>query len=143
MLRQWSMLGRWLVVGAIALMSLSFATSVAHAQGRSTGRSGARQGNYSNTLSRPAVPPILNLNRAGATPAENYFNLVKPQVEQRNATLQQGSQINQLRSDVQKAPGFRGSAIARMSPTGHHAGFMNTSHFHAGGAVGAAGKRSR
>jgi hypothetical protein len=106
---------------------------------RSTGRT-VPVGNARNSIDRPAVPPILNLGRAGATQAENYFNLVRPQIDQRNATLQQGSQLNQLRRDVEKAPGFRGSAVGRMSPTGHHAEFMNMSHFHKGGGA-AAGKR--
>ena len=134
------MIRRWPVVSSIALMLLIFAASPVQAQGRSTGRSGPGRGSYSNTLTRPVVPPILNLNRPGATPAENYFNLVRPQIDQREATLQQGSQLNQLRREVEKAPGFRGSAVGRMSPTGHHAEFMNMSHFHKGGG-GAAGRR--
>ena len=31
-------------------------------------------------FSRPAVSPYLNLTRAGANPAVNYFGLVKPQL---------------------------------------------------------------
>ena len=131
------------VISATALILLVWTSSPVLAQRKSTARSGARQGNFNNTLSRPAVSPYLNLLRTDSSPAQNYYNLVRPQIDQRDATLQQGSQINRLRSDVQKAPGFRGSAVARMSPTGHHAGFMNTSHFHASGATGATGKRSR
>jgi len=135
------MLRQWLIISTIALMSLGFASSLVQAQSAKGGRLRPGQPSGRDNLSRPAVPPILNLNRAGATPAENYFNLVRPQVEQRQATLQQGGQINQLRREVQKAPGIRSSATARMSPTGHHAGFMNTSHFHAGAAGGGSARR--
>jgi hypothetical protein len=132
------MIFRWLVVSAVAFISLDFAAGAAHAQARSHGPG---RSSYLNTLNRPVISPIFNLDRAGGTAAENYFNLVRPQVDQRAATLRQGGQLNQLRHEVETSPGFHGSAVARMSPTGHHAEFMNMSHFHPSGGSG--GKRSR
>jgi hypothetical protein len=74
----------------------------------------------------------MNLLRPGASPAQNYYNLVRPQVDQREATLQQGGEINSLRREVKAASGFRGAGRAQMSTTGHHAEFMNHSRFFKG-----------
>ena len=137
------MISRWPVVSAIIFALLVFATSTVHAQGRSTGRSGSGQGSYKNTVTRPAVSPYLNLLRTDSSPAQNYYNLVRPQVDQRDATLQQGGELDALRQEVEKSPGFRGAGRGRMGTTGHHAEFMTTSHFYAGKGAAPAARSKR
>jgi hypothetical protein len=112
----------------ILIVALSAAVDSAVAHARAPGGSGRKS--YSNVLSRPTVSPYLNLLRPDASPAQNYYTLVRPQVDQRNATLQQGSEIDSLRREVKSSSAFRGAARSQMSPTGHHAGFLNHSRFY-------------
>jgi hypothetical protein len=70
---------------------------------------------------QPTVSPYLNLNRRGASSAVNYFGLVRPQLEFRNA----------LR-DLQQHPGnapvnaLQFNDSAGLPTTGHAAVFLNT-----------------
>lgn len=69
----------------------------------------------------PAFSPYLNLNRAGASPAINYFGIVRPQIDFRNS-------IQGLQQD------YRALATQRptddpfttdLPPTGHTPQFLN------------------
>src|SRR5204862_765518 len=72
---------------------------------------------------RPTVSPYLNLARAG-TPALNYYNLVRPQVEFQNS-------IQRLQQDVatsqQTVAGI--DAALTLPTTGHATRFMDYSQY--------------
>jgi hypothetical protein len=70
--------------------------------------------------SRPAVSPYLNLLRRGQDPALNYYNLVRPEIEGRNAILQLQSQTTANR---QALTGLEQGLF--LPTTGHRSGFMN------------------
>ena len=70
---------------------------------------------------RPAFSPYLNLTRPGGTPALNYFGMVQPQTQFRQAfqNLQGAVNYNQQAiGNVQNQPG-------ELPATGHGFGFMN------------------
>jgi hypothetical protein len=93
--------------------------------------------------SRPAVSPYLNLTRPGNT-ALNYFNLVRPEFEFRNAYQGIQRQVNRQGEELQAADaGF-------LPPTGHSTSFLNLSHYYPGRGgpgvsrgLGASGVRSQ
>jgi hypothetical protein len=69
---------------------------------------------------RPVVSPYLNLARPGASPAFNYFTLVRPQIAASTSIqqLQQQTQSNQqLITQLQDQP--------PVPATGHASAFMN------------------
>jgi hypothetical protein len=70
---------------------------------------------------RPVVSPYLNLFRAGAPPAVNYFNLVQPQIAF-------GSAIQDLQQRVttlgQQTTGLETEAATGLPTTGRAVGFM-------------------
>jgi hypothetical protein len=109
----------------VALVLLSCSAAPAQVRYPPAGRPG----------SRPTTSPYLNLRRPGV-PAINYYNLVRPEFEFRNAY--QG-----LRQDVgfQQAE-IREVAEAELPATGHTSRFLNFSHFYpsygAGQGVGRA-----
>jgi hypothetical protein len=78
----------------------------------------------------PAYSPYLNLNRSGASAAQNYYGLVRPQIDARNAigTLQQ--QVGTLDQVVstQAAMAYDPNAVT----TGHPVSFMNYGGYFAG-----------
>jgi hypothetical protein len=49
--------------------------------------------NPTNPANRPAVSPYVNILRGGATAGVNYYGLVKPEVDFRNAITQNQQQI--------------------------------------------------
>jgi hypothetical protein len=71
---------------------------------------------------QPAVSPYLNLTRGGNL-ANNYFNLVRPQIDTRNSLQSLQSQVNTLDAGLQ--PG----ATAPELSTGHAVQFMNYSKY--------------
>jgi hypothetical protein len=68
----------------------------------------------------PAFSPYLNLNRQGASPAVNYYGLVRPQLQFRNAIQGLQSQTTQVNPFVQA------TAADQTLITGHQFGFMNS-----------------
>jgi hypothetical protein len=67
----------------------------------------------------PIISPYLNLNRAGAPPAINYYNLVRPQ-------FQYGAAINTLEQQVQASRVAATAAETQAVPTtGHPVSFLN------------------
>lgn len=130
------MTSRRLAMCLVAVSAFSIAQE-AFAQGRQIRRS---RPSHRQTLSRPPVSPYLNLLRPELDPATNYYTLVRPAIEQRAATFQQGEALQQLRSrvDEQAASPFAG-ANAGLAPTGSGARFMNLSHYYPGFGGGRGG----
>jgi hypothetical protein len=69
---------------------------------------------------RPAVSPYLNLLRRGSSPAINYYDLVRPQVEFRNSIQRLQQQQTDLSQDV-----AAGQQALPPLTTGHPAEVMN------------------
>jgi hypothetical protein len=89
------------------------------------------------TASSPAYSPYLNLLRPGNT-ANNYYGLVRPQLDFQNqvSTLQQ--QYGALNQTVNGQPADQQLALPA---TGHGAVFMNYGRYYPGMAGGRAGGR--
>jgi len=67
---------------------------------------------------RPGYSPYLNLTRTGGNAAQNYYGLVRPELEFRN-------NVNQLRNDTQAiAAGLAAAGAATELSTGHATGYM-------------------
>ncbi len=105
-----------LIAAATLLIAASFG-SQSHAQG----------------VRRPTVSPYLNLLRSSGTPAENYYNLVRPELLFRQSLQQQGRQIQQLQRGSVSAP----QSQARTTPgptaipgTGHTSYYQIYSHYY-------------
>jgi hypothetical protein len=81
---------------------------------------------------RPSVSPYLNLLRNTGGGTSNYFTLVRPQLQAREALQRQQAQINQVQRQAQRGqPGgvpVRGSQEIR--GTGHETAFMNYLHYY-------------
>ena len=82
---------------------------------------------------RPSVSPYLNLLRNSGGGVSNYYTLVRPQIQAREALMRQQAQINQVQRQVQRGqPGgvpVRGSQEIR--GTGHETAYMNYLHYYA------------
>jgi hypothetical protein len=99
-----------------------------------TGSAAHAQVGYRPSASSPAYSPYLNLTRPGNL-ANNYFGLVRPQIDAQNSInslQQQYSTLNQAvmnptATDQQYAP----------PTTGHAATFMNYGHYFPGIGTGA------
>ncbi len=89
---------------------------------------------YQLPSQRPAVSPWLNLNRQGASSANNYYNLVQPQFEF-------GAGIQSLQAQTQANRGaITGLEGGLMSyTTGHRTGFMTQSRYFMNNNSGAVG----
>lgn len=117
---------RRLCPAALALLVGSVGAP-AHAQG------------FGGSFNQPAVPPILNLNRFGAPPGLNYYNIVQPQLQFQAAISQLQQQTSQLQ--VGASAVGPGASLA----TGHPVFYGNYSHYYAlrglagAGGYGAAG----
>jgi hypothetical protein len=112
------------VLFAVATFALLAAPGSALAQyqgGLYSGRSDNPNG--------PTVSPYLNLlqnnNQLNGIP--NYQSLVKPLIEQRDASQRQGNSLQRLQQQV-NSQGASGAGGQRS--TGHHTSFMNFSHFY-------------
>lgn len=95
---------------------------------------------YWRSRGRPTVSPYLNLSRGDGSSALNYYNLVRPQVDQYHGQQAQASEIGRLEQQIgvleatNAARGRRQSAPVRA--TGHPATFFNYSHYFPGSAGG-------
>jgi hypothetical protein len=80
---------------------------------------------------RPSVSPYLNLTNQRNSGISNYFTLVRPQIQAREALVRQQAQISQVQRQVQR--GQPGGVPVRGSPeirgTGHETAFFNHLHF--------------
>jgi hypothetical protein len=74
-------------------------------------------------VNQPPVPAILNLNRFGAPPGLNYYNIVQPQVQAQAAI----AQLQQQQTQYGATAVGPGAALS----TGHPVFFGNYSHFYA------------
>lgn len=114
-----------------------------------TGFRGGGDPRLSNYLNRkPVLSPYLNMFRVGED-ANNYYNLVQPQMDQLKLNRQNDSNFDSLQRQLSNMS--IGSNRQTTTPsTGHSTGFMNYSHFHGnspaaggGGMRGSASARSR
>jgi hypothetical protein len=87
---------------------------------------------------RPAYSPYLNLNRPGGTAVQNYYGLVRPEIEFRN-------NYAQLRQDTQAlAAGIAAAPPGGELSTGHSFGYMtHLKYFGTNRAGGAGGLAAR
>jgi hypothetical protein len=65
---------------------------------------------------RPAVSPYLNLNRRGASPGINYYNLVRPQTDFFSSIQQLQQQVGANRTAITGIE--QGAGQAGLPPTG-------------------------
>jgi hypothetical protein len=72
---------------------------------------------------QPAVSPYLNLTRAGGNMANNYFNLVRPQIDFRNSIQSLQTQVDNI------SPTSQSGAPGELPTTGHKVQFMNTAKY--------------
>jgi len=92
---------------------------------------------YQMPGTRPTVSPWLNLLRSGASPSDNYYNLVRPQFDF-------GSGINTLQSQTaanRSAIGSLEGGVAGQYVTGHRSGFMTQGRYFMNNNAGAANAR--
>ena len=120
-----------LVLTSVVLLGW-FAPGPVWAQGY-FGRGG--YGGYQNG----GVSPYLQLNRLGAPPALNYYNLVRPQFQFGNAIQQLGQQVITGQQDIANL-----ETPTPLPPTGHAVGFQTHLRYFGtftrpGGAFGRAG----
>jgi hypothetical protein len=98
-------------VTAVAVLALT----ATHAQ------SGRAQGRPAGGVNTPTISPYLNLARPGASPAINYYGLVRPQQDFARSIygLQLQGQLQQQNlSELQAGGGL-------VQPTGHTIDFLN------------------
>lgn len=110
-----------LTFGAAALTILVSAGGVARAQ--FPGGGGYRPGNLGQ-INRPTYSPYLNLLRNGNSTLQNYYGLVRPELDIRNAAanLQQQSLLNEANlNNYANQNNFNQVLV-----TGHSATFLNT-----------------
>jgi hypothetical protein len=88
---------------------------------------------------RPFVSPYINILRAGADPAINYYGIVRPEIAFRNSISQLQQQQNTLATQEQDL-----ATYMAVPPTGHTSGFMThmtqSKYFMTGGARGTTGR---
>jgi hypothetical protein len=77
-------------------------------------------------LNQPPVSPYLNINRLGASPAVNYYNIVQPQLQ----FASQIAQLNQQTNQIQGAVNQGATGGPESLRTGHMAYFGNYSHYY-------------
>jgi hypothetical protein len=71
----------------------------------------------------PTYSPYLNLNRRGGTTTQNYFGLVRPELDFRQNLLS----LNQQTATNQQSIAELGNQL--LPATGHNIMFNNTSHY--------------
>ncbi|MDA7977598.1 MAG: hypothetical protein MPJ50_02370 [Pirellulales bacterium] len=82
---------------------------------------------------RPTVSPYLNLLRRDATPAENYYNLVRPEKTFRQSLQAQSRQIQQLQRQSTAAPRAQTATtpgVVAIPSTGHTTFYQTYSHYY-------------
>jgi hypothetical protein len=89
---------------------------------------------------KPGYSPYLNLSRSGGNAAQNYYGLVRPELEFRKG-------VNQLRLDTQAIAAEQAAPTRDVEmATGHTTGFMTHLRYfgtHGARTVGDAGGPSR
>lgn len=88
-------------------------------------------------LQRPAYSPYLNLTRPGSL-ANNYYGLVRPQIEARDAINNLQSQYSSLNQTINNGP----SANLPFPTTGHRTSFQNLSHYFSSNPTQSFGRQS-
>ncbi|MGD9648170.1 MAG: hypothetical protein AB7U73_20840 [Pirellulales bacterium] len=139
---------RQLAVTTIALAAMMLAPQVLQAQ--STYRGGGMNRLQYPYQNKPAVTPWLELFRLA--PMElNYYNLIKPQLDQLDVNRSVGSELRQLNRNIDNIQDLHGGN-ERNVKTGHSSSHGNHSHFYSGiapasgattGAVGGRGMSRR
>lgn len=114
-----------ILVAAALLALASEAPTAVGAQGRA--RPQGRQG-YTNRVLRSTVTPYLNLNRRGGTAVNNYYTLVRPQLQQEVINGRQQDAVRDL-SDEFNQDRLRQSEEA-LPATGHPVRYRYFSHFY-------------
>ena len=104
----------------------------------STGWAQYQGGGYVPPINRPAISPYLSILRQGGTPAANYYELTRPQLDYNSGI---NSLQNQTMANRNAISSLEGGATYT---TGHKSGFMNYGRFFmnngSGGApIGGAG----
>src|SRR5262245_61625605 len=101
---------------ALATLCLLAATGGGQARAQAPARLGQL-----TPSTQPAYSPYLNLLRPGTPFFQNYYGLVRPEVEFRGGirSLQQQAAVEQ-----EAVSGLTGAAT--LPPTGHRTAFMNT-----------------
>lgn len=127
---------------AAGLVGLALASAAeARGQGAGGGQTGSRgpsRPEYARMRGRPAVSPYLNMLRGGSSPALNYYNLVRPQVDQYRGFQTQGYEIGRLNQEVAE----QGKSIKALRPdapvraTGHPSLFFDYTHYFPGSPRG-------
>ena len=117
------MLKQILVAGA--LLALASVVPTVMAQGRT--RPPGRQ-SYTNRLQRSTVTPYLNLNRRGTTAVNNYYTLVRPQLQQEVINGRQQDAVRDLSAEFTQDR-LRQSEEA-LPATGHPVRYRFFSHFY-------------
>lgn len=105
--------GTFLVAGILGLTLTVWTPDTAVAQRAYT--SSAAYSYASSMGSSSPLSPYLNLNRQGTSAANNYYNLVKPQINSQKQFSQQQRQINNLRRET--SAGYQ--SIGRMLREGN------------------------
>ncbi len=101
------------------------------------------QTSYLNNNSLGRYYGYTNLDRAGASNASNYYNLVRPQIDTQNALRNQQSQLNSIQRSASSNYQALGKLIensgrmgtaqtqgVRANATGTGAMFNNRSHYY-------------
>jgi hypothetical protein len=89
---------------------------------------------FGGPINQPPIPPILNLNRLGAPPGLNYYNIVQPQVQSQAAIAQLQQQTAQIQ--------YQATAVGPGATlvTGHPVYYGNYLHYYsARGLAGVGG----
>jgi hypothetical protein len=106
----------------ILIMTLTMGTLLAFTLGKAQAQFPPTRG-VPPSYNFPTYSPYLNLNRTGGTAAQNYFGLVRPELDFRQGLQnlnQQATYNQQLIADLGNQPQLA---------TGHRIFFNNTSHF--------------
>ena len=116
---------KFIWLSGCCILATAFAAT-AHAQAPLGGAPGGAGAN-------PAYSPYLNVLRRGNSPGVNYYGLVKPELEFRNAYqgLQQQFANNQLNTTQMSDP------RTGLPYTGHTAVFLNTGGYFLNSGAGA------
>jgi hypothetical protein len=105
------------------LVGLAIVLSGGHAFGQSP---------YSNIYNRPTVSPYLNLLQSNRFGISNYQTLVRPMIEQREASIQNQANIQQLQQQFQsgQAAAMRRGSSGGARSTGHPSRFFTYLHYY-------------
>lgn len=113
------------ILVAAALLLLASEVPQVTAQGRT--RPQGRQG-YTNRLQRSTVTPYLNLNRRGGTAVNNYYTLVRPQLQQEVINGRQQDAVRDLSAEFTQDR--QRQAEEALPATGHPVRYRYFSHYY-------------